>query len=136
MGTRTPPSQLEPFDPRKGVRPASGHVSTFGPLSLVKIWRVIEWLRHFFQTDGERGFSRTTSVLFAWPLASSAAIIRPKMLSMWTRQSVSVVARAGGTVKIGVRQTTKPAPRGRPPPLPHLSAHGCAAGDAPVQTPG
>ena len=58
-GTRTPPSQVEPFAQRKGVNAESGQVSISGPLS----------------------DETNTSVFSSWPVASSLRTSRPTMSS-------------------------------------------------------
>ena len=60
-GTRTPPSQVEPFEPRNGVTAESGQVSISGPLSDVT----------------------NTSVSSSSPVSFSVWISRPAMSSRW-----------------------------------------------------
>ena len=65
-GTRTPPSHVDPFAQRKGVKAESGQVSISGPLS----------------------DEITTIVDSSCPVLSSAATRRPQMASSSTMASL------------------------------------------------
>ena len=80
-GTRTPPSQVEPFAHRNGVNAESGHVSISGPLS----------------------DEITTIVDSSWPVRSSASTSRPQMSSSSIERVLVRMLRGRAAEEVGVR---------------------------------
>ena len=62
MGTRTPPSHVVAFSPRKGVTPPSGHHADIEPLSVVKRTIVLSAAPSSSRSESRSPTSRSSSI--------------------------------------------------------------------------